>query len=222
MRLRSIFAKIMNFNASCKALTSEKINLIASSTNTKKGFLGIINTKNSSTIPETQFRANDTENILDVPYIHQGHINTCFDACINMVLVYFGKDPICELTPPNRENISAIKDNPRGIFEGMSAKELKKFDQNGLKFFPIEFIGERHAFEDEEILNNFRQLLTSTPLIFTHQSTVFTRHVVVIKGVIGNKLIVHDPWTGGNEIRSLNWYKNKSRTGRVYGARVIF
>ena len=74
-----------------------------------------------------------------VPYIHQGHVNLCGDACLEM-LKRFHDEPHMRATQTNSKSIESLSENPRKVFEGMTIDNLLleaetcKFDLVELNF----------------------------------------------------------------------------------------
>ncbi len=62
------------------------------------------------------------ECVHDVPYIHQGHVNMCSDACLEMIRRY-KKIPTTIATQTNSKGVEFLAHNCRGVFQGLKSEE---------------------------------------------------------------------------------------------------
>ena len=69
-----------------------------------------------------------------VPYIHQGHINLCSDACVEMIRRFYGT-PSDRKTTWNSKGVESLAENPRKMFKGYPENEV--VDEIGWFKFPM-------------------------------------------------------------------------------------
>ena len=61
--------------------------------------------------------------IHNIEFIHQGHINLCGDACLEMLRLYHGESSKREVEV-NSKSIKSLNTNPRKTFEGLRHEEI--------------------------------------------------------------------------------------------------
>jgi len=128
----------------------------------------------------------------NVEFIRQRHINMCGDACFNMLLSYKGK--------PHEKS---LKQNPRGILEGLTSSEMKeKLLGAGLVSPQLQYPQDRKwsAKDLTAIMNEHG------PLICMGKASSFppVYHFVLVFGADQDSVAYHDPLGGANRRMTLN------------------
>ncbi len=139
-----------------------------------------------------------TKKVLAEYYVHQEHINMCGEACCVMLAKFAG------------EKAELPKKNPRGPFEGAEWDDLAQtykssFAKNLLKKNYVGASGNKWTIEQLK-----QQLLQVGPMMVSGEFVDlplagWMGHWVVIKGVQGDNVYLHDPWHGPNTKRSLKF-----------------
>lgn len=134
---------------------------------------------------------------LNVPFVHQNHINMCGDASVNMALKSHGKD----FDAPVKESVGhggdvRLRRNPRGVLEGLTTDDvIDRLKAKGLEPISLDPSSTRNitAAELKGWLNEHGPLIIKGP-----------SHFMIITGVDGNSVFYHDPWRGKNMRMSLD------------------
>lgn len=114
-----------------------------------------------------------------VPFVHQGHVNLCGDACVEMLLAFKGR--------PYR---SELRKNPRGIVEGSSTDDLsERLAAAGVRVYSLPLPHDRRW--TPQLLAAFLQ--KSGPIICQG-----AMHFVLLTGIHEGHVFIHDPWRGQN------------------------
>ncbi|MCP3964787.1 MAG: hypothetical protein GY750_08180 [Lentisphaerae bacterium] len=161
-----------------------------------------------------KFFHNGADINLDVPFVFQSHVNLCVDSCIFMIKLYKRKnnDGIAYdmqgiqeylVRMPKATDSFCLSTNPRGILSGLNSNR-KIWDRAKDALI-------RLTRENLPMASNFRdfillQLSAYGPLM------IFIKplgHGIIIKGIVKDKAIVHDPWRGGNIEYNIEQLKNK-------------
>ena len=148
----------------------------------------------------------------DVPYLHQGHVNLCGDACVEMIRRYYGQKSD-RPSSVNSAGVEYLVENPRGPFKGLSKEEI----QEEIADLDFELQAQDKFHKTYIILKrDLSKLIQQGPLLFSYAETGLYGHYVVIAGVVGDELIVHDPWSGGSEIRPIRWLNDLIVSGDAH------
>ncbi|WP_257275915.1 C39 family peptidase [Endozoicomonas sp. SESOKO4] len=138
-----------------------------------------------------------------VNYIHQGHFNLCGDACVEMLRRFYGDNPL-RATTTNSKKVESLSTNPRGIFKGLSLKKVyEEADHSSFKLSELQFPDS--SVPKEELVKSLTELISEAPILLSYRENNFYGHYALLIGIIGDKLVVHDPWSGGSEIESVEW-----------------
>lgn len=150
-----------------------------------------------------------------VNYIHQGHVNLCGDACVEMLRRFYGDNPL-RATTTNSKKVESLSTNPRRIFKGLSINEIyeetihSNFKLSELKF-PVSSVPK------EALLESLTELISEAPILLSYRENNFYSHYVLLIGIIGDKLVIHDPWSGGSEIEPLKWLHSLILENKIEG-----
>jgi hypothetical protein len=135
-----------------------------------------------------------------VPFIGQGHINMCGDACVNMLLKANHKEPKVAMTASKRhEGAMKLSQNPRGVFQGAETEDLVRVlyseDLN-----PYIISSNEGRFTSGQI---YGILSDVGPIIASVAFSSFCGHYILITGAERtrqptDRLFYHDPWRGAN------------------------
>lgn len=139
-------------------------------------------------------------NYIDVDYIHQPRINECMDTCVAMQLNYhYKKCREINFHDYDRYLYSAIYNfNKRTcrFFSGKATADVKKYTDMLL----YNCLKSTEQSLDIEILKFY--LYKHGPIIARFDR--LNGHVVLIKGIVDECCIVHDPWKGPNRTITFN------------------
>ncbi|WP_133407771.1 papain-like cysteine protease family protein [Parashewanella tropica] len=205
----------------CLGLKAEQVQPQKTTVRLKSGHVQVYKINGTMTPP----KISDTVAIFhNVEYIHQGHVNLCLDACIEMYKVFFDLPHRLE-TKPISQSTSKLVSNPRFGFYGLTSLDLDLYFHPKFKFHPLNNCVYR--FPQDEKLSLKESLikgLSSAPMILEISKTVFGRpvlyHEMLIVGLSENHVILHCPWRGGNIVKPIAWLEAKLRShsqrNRIY------
>ena len=135
-----------------------------------------------------------------VPFIGQGHINLCGDACVNMLLKAHHKEVKVDMVPSKRhDGAMKLSRNPRGMFQGAEAEDLVKV-LYGEDLNPYLISSNDGTFSSAQVYSILSDL---GPIIASVAFSSLCGHYILITGAERNrqatdKLFYHDPWRGAN------------------------
>lgn len=133
-------------------------------------------------------------------YQNQKHINMCGEACVTMLYEY------------HHDNAGVnMNVNPRGVLEGADAGDLRqRFPRLRSWTFRTPMTPRRLAYG----------LLTYGPLIASGDFARFMGkrwgHYILVTGVVGDTVLIADPWHGEDRRKSMEWFKDKLDTPMMY------
>ena len=134
-----------------------------------------------------------------VSFIFQNHLNLCGDACANMLLEFYAKQPTSALAQSSgHPGVLKMMSNPRRMLKGTESEDLiEMLNTGGLwvyQFHPTEpFASNTIGF----VLSDFG------PFIAGVQFNRFAGHAILVFGVQGDQIFYHDPWRGANKSMSI-------------------
>lgn len=132
----------------------------------------------------------------NVKYIHQGHINLCTEACINMMLAFHGK--------PHQETLDK---NPRGMMESQTSWDMvDKLKEAGLRRIRLRLPSNRQ-WKAVDLAKNLREFGPAICSITNNHGISY--HAILLIGVNENEVLYHDPWTREFETMPLSVFNNK-------------
>ena len=131
----------------------------------------------------------------DVPYFSQVHLNTCGETSLGMLLAYHKLPATFD-----------IGNNPRGIVEGAELNDLLIdycFALPNIRTgtFPVEITR-------KTLLGILKE---RGPIVCTGEFCHFLggrfSHFILLRGVYGQQVIIHDPWHGENRYKNIDtWF----------------
>lgn len=116
-----------------------------------------------------------------VEFIHQQHVNMCGDACVQMLLSFFGKP-----------YLTVLKNN-RGIFDPLNDDDVcQQLTEAGLslRLFPL---SDKLT---EQKLGSY--LANGAPVMCVINFNKFANHWVLLTAKHNDVFMYHDPWKGPN------------------------
>src|SRR4051794_33394709 len=134
----------------------------------------------------------------DDGYQHQKHINMCGEACVVMLYKYHHDDAGVNMTH-----------NPRGVLEGGAPHKLVE------RFAKLDWTKswEPKDFKERSLAY---ALGTYGPLIASGEFARFMGarwgHFVLVHGIVGNVVLIADPWHGEDRRKPFDWFKSKLDT----------
>ncbi|PVZ63562.1 papain-like cysteine protease family protein [Pelagibaculum spongiae] len=132
----------------------------------------------------------------EVPYLHQAHVNMCYDASLAMLLAFHEIPAVIDLVH-----------NPRGTFQGTDYDRQVSFLEGGQKVWTSAgfFLGGINRERLLEILKQKGPLLVTGDFVrlFLHKRA---GHAILLKGIYGNQVVLHDPWHGEDRYKSIDWF----------------
>ncbi|WP_158513259.1 cysteine peptidase family C39 domain-containing protein [Francisella uliginis] len=176
-----------------------------------------------TTVPQFEDKTKVIKDSINynVPFVFQNHINQCGDACVYMLLLYYGLPHTStfaierlELNPsfPGLQ-VFRIRKNDRGVLKGSTTDDLVERMDNFIRIKDYENkylckkINEKYVGlkTNNKFLSCFylkfnnrdeikKQLETFGPFIIQ----INELHFALVKGLEENSVIIHDPWRGGN------------------------
>ncbi|MCL1080047.1 hypothetical protein D5R81_18430 [Parashewanella spongiae] len=132
----------------------------------------------------------------NIPYIHQYLINECGEVSFAMLLSFYYPDKTIENNA-----------GKRGAFEGSDSSVLMR--RYGLKFNKLRtgYFSGVSVEKISTILKEHGPFVCSGEfvrlLVF---SKVRSGHLVIIKGIFGDKVIINDPWHGEDRYKGIDWF----------------
>lgn len=128
-----------------------------------------------------------------VPFESQKHINMCGEACVVMLKKFKGIPPAINMDV-----------NPRGVLEGVdSIITLANTHSLRVGYFGRPITNKKIA----------RVLSDHGPFICCGDYARFLgkrwAHFVVVTGVWGDKVFIHDPWHGEGRQKTVDWFVEK-------------
>lgn len=128
-----------------------------------------------------------------VPFQAQKHVNMCGEACIVMLKQFKGLPPAINMDV-----------NPRGVLEGVDGV-ITLANTHGLR---VGYFG--RPISNKKIA---KVLTDHGPFICCGDYARFLGqrwgHFIVVTGVWGDKVMIHDPWHGENRQKSIDWFVEK-------------
>jgi len=144
---------------------------------------------------------------LDVPFVHQQHVNLCGDACVSMLLGYLGR--------PQPD----LSKNPRGLLKGLSTSGyVSLFQQNGVEPVRVQWPlplprqkGDLPAWTTESLCAALRK---HGPILCKGRlPNDVVGHSIVLVGASDGRVAFHDPWSGPRQTCSLDEFNAFLRWG---------
>ncbi len=133
-----------------------------------------------------------------VPHIQQGSANGCLDACQEMALQYYGcKTP--DQTPGHRSKsgIFVMADTGRKLTQGLDNEKFRNtMADHQLELKTVD------AFEPGAVQESIKQGPMLANIGFANG---LSQHSVLVVGMVGDKVVINDPWHGGHQVKSLQW-----------------
>ncbi|WP_422138796.1 papain-like cysteine protease family protein [Endozoicomonas sp. ALC020] len=158
---------------------------------------------------QKKFKGRSVElksHIHPVKYIHQGHVNLCGDACVEMLRRFYGDDPLF-VTSINPEKVESLSTNPRRIFKGFPLEEFyEESIRSNFKLSELQFPDS--SYTKEALVESLTELIAETPILLRYQENCFYGHYALLIGIMGDKLVIHDPWSGGSQIETVEWLQS--------------
>ncbi|MCP3965156.1 MAG: hypothetical protein GY750_16775 [Lentisphaerae bacterium] len=162
----------------------------------------------------SKFHHADNNNInLDVPFVFQGHINLCVDACLYMMKLYFNDNKYRDyldkdlIRLPNQLSSYRIRNNPRGILTGLDTSDAIR-----TKGEELDLELSCRCFPEDDFRDQLYHILCKNGPV----TAFFKLHGVLIKGIIDDTIIVHDSWHGGNMVYKVDDFCKKLAESEYY------
>ncbi len=138
-----------------------------------------------------------------VPYVHQPHVNVCGEACVLMLYKFGQKNG-----GPN------VNVNPRGVFEGEDS--VDKLVSAWPELTCIKKPGRIASMRLAWVLAEYG------PFICSGDYVRFVRklrggHFIVVTGIWGEMMLIHDPWHGRDRRKPITWFQGKLQKGDCFG-----
>ena len=151
--------------------------------------------------------------IHDVEFIQQGHVNLCGDACLEMLRLYNGENPQREVEI-NSKSLKSLSSNPRKTFKGMSRKEfMREVKSSNFQLSELKF--ETDGIDDTQFTDDVSHCIEQGPVLIAYRGNPFWGHYALVIGVAGDELVIHNPWSGANQIKPVSWLKNLASSDRL-------
>ncbi|QSH40399.1 papain-like cysteine protease family protein [Lentisphaerota bacterium ZTH] len=141
----------------------------------------------------------------EVPFVFQGHVNLCYDACLYMMKLFVERNKYRHnlesdlIRIPSQLKSYRIRNNPRGILEGLNTDIAPARG----KELGLELMGGNMP------KRNFRNKVYFNLTMHGPFMMFYPVHGVLIKGIVGDKIITHDSWHGGNLVWTEEVFRSK-------------
>ncbi|MBN3804791.1 hypothetical protein GXB81_17295 [Paraburkholderia sp. Ac-20336] len=190
MKLHGIAAKLLDFKSTepnGPVLISRPFDVRA---NTPQALQGLKSMQRKNLMEEYVF--------LDVPFVHQQHINLCGDASVNMLLAYHGK------------TTNDLAKNPRGILSGLTVSGIiAQIKEKGLQPTHVRLPTARRAECKASWQNGplCKALDRHGPIICMGRLPGdVVDHCIVLIGASDETVVYHDPWSGPRCTKTLEQF----------------
>lgn len=153
-------------------------------------------------INHKKFRCAPKVNYPDLQYIHQPRIFDCGDAAIAMIVGYQvqkSKTLGLAIDQINLKQFANKFDNRKiNFFSGKSTDQLRSYSNQ---------LQETTVSKDIDLEAFAYYLYHHGPILASMDE--LGGHFLVVKGVVDNQVIIHDPWYGPNLVCSFEDFKQK-------------
>ena len=152
--------------------------------------------------------------IHEVEFIQQGHVNLCGDACLEMLRLYNGEEPHREVEV-NSKSLKSLSSNPRRAFQGLSREQLtKEIESSNFQLSELKF---RTNVSDDKFTSDLADCIEQGPVLIAYRGNPFWGHYALIIGIIGDDLVIHNPWSGANEVKPVSWLQSLAASDKLQG-----